>query len=189
MLASATVPAMPVSTRPCPVRVSLNLSAVVRAGLGALLRAHGDRVQLLDQTHRGRAHVEVFDPDDQDLEPLPGVPRVALTWDPSPRAAALAREMGAVTVLPLSVEIGDLVRTVEQVGRERPAREPAAVGGLSPREADVVRGISRGLSNLEIAEELFLSVNSVKTYIRTAYRKMGVESRSQAVLWGFRHGL
>jgi NarL family two-component system response regulator LiaR len=34
-----------------------------------------------------------------------------------------------------------------------------------------------------------LSINSVKTYIRTAYAKMGVTRRSQAVLWGIQHGM
>jgi DNA-binding CsgD family transcriptional regulator len=42
---------------------------------------------------------------------------------------------------------------------------------------------------VEIAERCFLSVNSVKTYIRSAYRKIGVNNRSQAVLWFVQHGL
>jgi DNA-binding NarL/FixJ family response regulator len=45
------------------------------------------------------------------------------------------------------------------------------------------------MSNHEIAEHLYLSVNSVKTYIRTAYRRIGVRSRSEAVLWVLRHNL
>ena len=44
--------------------------------------------------------------------------------------------------------------------------------------------ITQGLSNQEIAERSYLSINSVKTYIRTAYRKIGVSRRSQAVAWG-----
>ena len=35
---------------------------------------------------------------------------------------------------------------------------------------------------------MYMSVNTVKTYIRTAYRKMGVDSRTRAVLWGIDHG-
>ena len=46
-----------------------------------------------------------------------------------------------------------------------------------------------GLSNREIGERLQLSINSVKTYIRSAYRKMGVERRTQAVLWGLDNGI
>ena len=40
----------------------------------------------------------------------------------------------------------------------------------------------------EIAERSYLSINSVKTYIRTAYRKLGLSRRSQAVRWGLEHG-
>ena len=59
--------------------------------------------------------------------------------------------------------------------------------GLTPRESAIVSLIVEGMSNREISEDLGLSVNSVKTYIRSAYRKMGVERRTQAVLWALRH--
>jgi DNA-binding NarL/FixJ family response regulator len=58
--------------------------------------------------------------------------------------------------------------------------------GLSPRESSVLALVTRGLGNQEIAGELYLSINSVKTYIRSAYRKIGVTSRSQAVAWAIR---
>ncbi len=61
--------------------------------------------------------------------------------------------------------------------------------GLSRREAAVIELIVKGESNQHIAETLFLSINSVKTYIRAAYRKMGVSRRAQAVVWGIEHGL
>ena len=57
-----------------------------------------------------------------------------------------------------------------------------------PREAEIVTLITRGLDNLSIAREASLSINSVKSHIRSAYRKMGVSSRAQAVLWGVRNG-
>lgn len=59
---------------------------------------------------------------------------------------------------------------------------------LSARELEVITLICTGLSNLEIAEELFLSINSVKTYIRSAYRKIGLTRRSQVVAWAFEQG-
>ncbi len=49
--------------------------------------------------------------------------------------------------------------------------------------------ITMGLSNLEIADRTSLSVNSIKSYIRSCYRKIDVDSRSKAVLWGVAHGL
>lgn len=60
---------------------------------------------------------------------------------------------------------------------------------LSPRELEVVRLVTNCYTNEDIARELYLSINSVKTYIRGAYRKIGVTTRTQAVVWGVRHGL
>jgi DNA-binding NarL/FixJ family response regulator len=65
---------------------------------------------------------------------------------------------------------------------------PGRSAGLSPREAEIIALITQGLSNQEIADRAYLSINSVKTYIRSGYRKIGVERRSQAVRWGIRNG-
>lgn len=65
---------------------------------------------------------------------------------------------------------------------------PGRSAGLSSREAEIVALITQGLSNQDIANRAYLSINSIKTYIRSAYRKMGVATRSQAVLWGVEHG-
>ena len=48
--------------------------------------------------------------------------------------------------------------------------------------------IANGLTNQDIAERAFVSLNTVKTYIRSAYRKIGVERRTQAVLWALENG-
>jgi NarL family two-component system response regulator LiaR len=68
------------------------------------------------------------------------------------------------------------------------ARWPGRDLGLTAREAEVVALIAKGMSNEEIAGELFLGINTIKTYIRTAYRRIGVTSRTQAVLWAVHHG-
>lgn len=60
---------------------------------------------------------------------------------------------------------------------------------LTGRERDVLRLIASGRPNAQIATELCLSINSVKTYIRSAYRKAGITSRTQAVLWATDRGL
>jgi DNA-binding NarL/FixJ family response regulator len=73
--------------------------------------------------------------------------------------------------------------------RQAADRAAAEVAQLTQRELDVVTMVTRGCSNREVAERLGLSLNSVKTYIRTAYRKIGAERRTQAVLWGIEHGL
>ena len=65
---------------------------------------------------------------------------------------------------------------------------PGRDRGLSAREAEVIALITQGLGNEQIAARMFTSINTVKTYIRTAYRKIGVNSRVRAVLWGVDHG-
>jgi two-component system, NarL family, response regulator LiaR len=59
---------------------------------------------------------------------------------------------------------------------------------LSARESEVIALIAQGLSNQEIAERAYVSINSIKTFIRSAYRKLGIERRTQAVLWATEHG-
>lgn len=85
----------------------------------------------------------------------------------------------------LAVDQEPLDRRSELVPGDWPGRQH----GLSPREAEVVALITQGLTNVEIAARSFLSINSVKTYIRSAYRKIGVTRRSQAVRWGMQNGL
>jgi DNA-binding NarL/FixJ family response regulator len=65
---------------------------------------------------------------------------------------------------------------------------PGRSEGLSDRESEVLALITQGLSNADVARLTYLSTNTVKSYIRTIYRKIGVGSRTQAVLWGIRHG-
>ena len=60
--------------------------------------------------------------------------------------------------------------------------------GLSGRESNVLRLIVQGYTNQDIADRLYLSINSIKTYIRTTYRKLDVSSRQQAVTWAIQHG-
>src|SRR5712692_7927365 len=66
--------------------------------------------------------------------------------------------------------------------RERPA-------GLSEREVTVLRLLSRGLSNRVMAEQLYLSYDTVKHHIQHIYNKTGVSTRAGATLFAMEHGL
>ena len=59
--------------------------------------------------------------------------------------------------------------------------------GLSTREEEVLALIAQGMSNVEIGRELFLSVDTVKTYVRRLYSKLGVRNRAQAALRAEEH--
>ncbi|MCG9966523.1 response regulator transcription factor [Pelotomaculum terephthalicicum JT] len=52
---------------------------------------------------------------------------------------------------------------------------------LTPREGEILKYLSQGLSNKEISAKTHLAVDTVKTHLRSIYRKMGVKSRSQAI--------
>ena len=92
---------------------------------------------------------------------------------------ALERIMNGETV----VLAGDFESSKDGAG-DWPGRE----AGLSPREAEIIALITQGLSNQEIANRAYLSINTVKTFIRSAYHKIGVTKRTQAVIWVFDHG-
>jgi DNA-binding NarL/FixJ family response regulator len=60
--------------------------------------------------------------------------------------------------------------------------------GLTDRESEVLRGMARGLSNAEIAAELVLGVETVKTHVGNVLAKLGVRDRTQAVVAAFESG-
>ncbi|WP_211348709.1 response regulator transcription factor [Nocardioides litoris] len=93
-------------------------------------------------------------------------------------------------------DLADLTDLTDLTGRvaavdavlAQAGRWPGDELGLSQREAEVLALICRGLSNEEITAQAFIGINTVKTHIRTLYRKIGVTRRTQAVLWGHAHG-
>lgn len=131
----------------------------------------------------------------------PHVARLALySWETGARQIALGYRAGADSYLCKAWTAPTMVRALERVaagerlfaGRLPPAADecdwPGRKEGLTYRESEVLELITQGLRNQEIAQSLYLSINSVKSYIRSTYRKIGAERRSQAVIWAVNHG-
>jgi DNA-binding NarL/FixJ family response regulator len=198
-----------------PIRLAIvNDYEIVVAGVAAMLAPHHDRVTVVEMDSglpvMSDVDVILYDTfgqvqgDGVDLEDLvhgSEAKVVIFSWNTQPDLVQRAIEHGAHGYLSKGLGAVDVVDALERVcagevvvpaganDRERgPGVWPGREHGLTEREAEVLALITQGLSNQEIAERSYLSINSVKTYIRTAYRKIGVTRRSQAVVWGMKHG-
>jgi DNA-binding NarL/FixJ family response regulator len=81
--------------------------------------------------------------------------------------------------------IEEFVRRPPEVARPRP-RE---LDQLTPREAEIMGYVAKGLSNAEIAAQAFVSEPTVKTHIARILMKLGLRDRVQVVVYAYEHGL
>ena len=180
-----------------------------RAGVAAVLSRFGDRISVVDPCPTGDEAVDVIlygvrehhAWHDADLHLLLRDQRatvIVLGWGPGDDQLDWALSCGAHGRLSKMMTGEELVSGVEEIHRDRDRALLPPEGychpdlldiALTPRELEVLTLITQGYTNQEIADGVFISINSVKTYVRTAYRKISVVRRSQAVSWGVQHGL
>lgn len=200
-----------------PIRLAIvDDYEVVVAGVARMFADHADRVHVVELAADEPVTVEVDialydtfaqgEADSDDLDVLlanPLAARVAVyTWVFDRRAVDAALHKGVHGYLSKTLTTEQLVDALERIHRGEvvvstsppgPAGDdqdwPGRDEGLTARESEIVALITQGRSNAEIAQSTYLSPNSIKTYIRSAYAKIGVGSRTQAVLWGVEHGL
>jgi DNA-binding NarL/FixJ family response regulator len=82
-------------------------------------------------------------------------------------------------------------RLIEGFVRTRPRALPAStrLNGLTPRETEVLVLLARGRSNTEIAADLFLAEQTVKTHVSRIFEKLSLRDRAQAVVFAYESGL
>jgi NarL family two-component system response regulator LiaR len=78
-------------------------------------------------------------------------------------------------------------RILASLGHQEEARGAGREAGLSSREQEVLRLLSQGSTNREIAEALEISENTVKAHLKSILRKLGVSNRVEAAGWALRH--
>ncbi len=189
---------------------------VVVIGVANMLEQYRDRVVVAEidtnQPVSDEVDIVLYDSfaqpesDHEEIRILVENPRarrvVVYTWNFDPALIESARRQGVHGYLSKALPARDLVAALEAVhagemvvsNPPRRARSasglnwPGRAEGLTDRESEVLALITQGKSNAEVAALMYLSPNTVKSYIRTIYRKINVASRTQAVLWGVENG-
>jgi DNA-binding NarL/FixJ family response regulator len=199
------------------LRIALvNDYEVVVKGLAAMLEGYRDTFEVVELDAgvepRQPADIALYDTfaatagDRDQVKLLAGDRRVrkvvVYSWDMEQRLVSRALDNGAAGYISKGLPAHELVGALLAVyeGEERvhpvpPGAPAATIGdwpgrqeGLTQRESEMLALITQGLSNDEIADRTGLSINSVKSYIRTCYRRIGVTNRSKAILWGVENG-
>lgn len=116
-------------------------------------------------------------------------------------------EQGCAGYIDKSVTAAQLVQGIEEAAAGKTCLYPApgthirpggdgvpgcglaALESLTTREAQLMELITLGMTNEAISEHFSLSINTVKSYIRSAYQKLDITRRPEAVRWGMEHGL
>jgi DNA-binding NarL/FixJ family response regulator len=188
---------------------------VVVHGLASMLRSYSDRVEVVEEdanTHPvSSVDIALFDTfaqswrDRARIERLVSDPKigkvVVYTWSAEDDVAA-GRVAGIAAYVSKRLAASELVDALERIHAGETVRIQDTTGhgglvagdwpgreeGLTARESEVLSLITQGYSNNDIVDTTMLSINSIKSYIRSAYRKIGVTSRSRAILWGIDHG-
>lgn len=189
---------------------------VVLTGVATMLDPYRDRILVAEidanEPLEDTVDIALYDSfaqpetDHDDIEVLVRSPRAArvvvYTWAFDPDLIERARQTGVDGYLSKTLSARDLVTALEavhageKVVSEPPGRARSAPGlnwpgrteGLTDREAEILALITQGKSNAEVATLTYLSPNTIKSYIRSIYRKIDVDSRTRAVLWGVANG-
>ncbi len=171
--------------------------------------------EALSQAERLRPDVVLMDiqmPDGDGLEAaarlhqaLPGTAVVILTASESDEHLYEAVQVGTAGYLLKSLDADEMFELLAGVARGEPAVTRAMAArmlrsvtrhaaqadapALTERELDVLRLVARGASNAQVAEQLFITVNTVKVHLKNILEKLQLCNRTQAATYAVRTGL
>ena len=192
-----------------PIRVTLvNDYEIIVQGLYRMLEPFGDRVRVVEMEAGGLPTVptdialfDTFGGRRYSLARVKAMARdlsigkvVLYTWDAPPAFRTDVSEH-AIDAVVLKSESGEgLVAALERIHRGETSGfeeldELGVSTSLTQREQEVLALMALGSSNREIAHELYLSVDTVKTHVRTLFQKLGVSNRTQAALAAVQFGV
>jgi DNA-binding NarL/FixJ family response regulator len=144
------------------------------------------RIVAVDRTARILI-LTTFDLDEYVYEALrAGASGFVLKDDPPEQLIAAVRTVAAGDAL-LSPAITK--RVIESFARASRPTPPPELVELTAREQEILRLIANGLSNAEIAQELFISETTVKTHVTHVLRKLNLRDRVQAVVLAYQTGI
>jgi DNA-binding NarL/FixJ family response regulator len=165
-----------------PDVVLMDIRMPVRDGLSATaeLLAHHPDLRIIVLT--------TFDTDDMVLRALrAGAAGFLLKDTPPARLVEAVRTVAAGHPMLSPSVTAQLIAAVTRTDpatevHERARSAQAALAALTERERDVAEGVARGLSNADIAAELYMGVPTVKTHVGRLFTKLGVENRVQVAI-------
>ena len=199
-----------------PVSVALmNDYELVVRGLAAMLQPFRDRIEVVELDVAGEAPhapvdvalIDTFGTQDHALGQARkvvegGMARHVLiyTWDTVPEVRQEVLDAGLSGMVVKSASADELVSAIERAaageviviegpGTARRSGGFDPPGPLSERETEVLVLLAQGLTNRQIAEALYLSPETVKTYVSRLYAKLGVTNRASAVVWAMERDL
>ena len=130
----------------------------------------------------------------------PGIKTVVLSGVEDANVVRSAFTRGAIAFIRKQVDPRDLPSAIRQAANgtvthpifgdvEQPQLPSAEDVGLTERELAILRALGDGMSNKQIARQLWLAEQTVKFHLTNLYRKLNVSTRTEAVNAGYRHGL
>lgn len=200
-----------------PIRVAaVNDYELIVEGVGALLRRYPEQVEVCDrlivgETIRHEVDVALYDTYGRVGAAAPAVRRLAsdeyvghvamFSLDLRPTVISEARAAGASGFISKAlpghaivdalrrVATGEVVEALTSARRPDPALDwPGRADGLTQRESQVLVLCAEGLTNGEIAAALYIGIETVKSHLRSAFRRANLRNRTHAAAYVERSG-